>query len=303
MNITGCEYLIFGVEDIASCEDFVMRYGLQKVESRGGFARYEALDGTGLELRLIDDPELPRVEAPGSTLRAAVWGVSTLNDLEAIADELSKDRQIRRIGDEVRATDDDGNNIYFRVSQRRPFEGPTPKINVPGQPASRFNERVNFDDHGPALTLGHVVYWTPDTNRAFAFYRDRLGFMATDSYEGNQGLFARARGHGDHHSIFFITNPNLPAGIQHVQFTFGDVQEVWVGGHKLGKAGYKTVFGPGRFELGSNWYWYFETPLGCAFELGADMDQIDENWQPGVHTDMRAAAGLSSTLNLEMSRR
>jgi hypothetical protein len=32
--------------------------------------------------------------------------------------------------------------------------------------------------------------------------------------------------------------------------------------------------------MGSNWFWYFNSPLGCHVEYDADMDQHDEQWRP-----------------------
>ena len=32
--------------------------------------------------------------------------------------------------------------------------------------------------------------------------------------------------------------------------------------------------------LGSNWFWYFNSPLGCHVEYDADMDLHDDTWVP-----------------------
>ncbi len=302
MNITGAENLIFGVEDIDACRRFCSLYGLKESQASEKLASFRALDGSGVELRPMDDPELPAAQVPGSTLRAAVWGVSARADLDAIAKELGKDRQIRWVDDVLQTTDDDNNGLFFRVTQRVPYDSALPLVNVPGRAAIRFNKRVDFDNHGPARQLGHVVYWSPDPARSVAFYKDRLGFRITDSYAGDMGIFARAAGHHDHHSLFFIKNPQIPPSFQHAEFTFGDIQDVIAGGHKLTRAGYQTLFGPGRFELGSNWYWYFVTPMGGAFELGADIDLVDDNWKPGVFEFPRGAAGWAMGINWDMTR-
>lgn len=302
MNITGAEGLLFGVDDLEESRRFLTIYGLSEIRADASGASFRALDGSGVELRLIDDPDLPPAPTPGPTLRACIWGVKAQADLDAIADELSRDRQVRRLDGQVCSTDDDGNAIYFRVSVRTPYEAEHPACNVAGHPAKRFNTRVDFDTHGPALQMGHIVYWSPDPGRSMAFYRDRLDFRITDSFASNGGVFGRAPGHSDHHSIFFIGNPSVPPGFQHAEFTFGDVQDVFAGGHKLAKAGYETAYGPGRFELGSNWYWYFKTPMGGAFELGADMDQVDDAWTPKEFQDARAAGGWALGFAMERSR-
>lgn len=302
MNITGPEGLLMGVEDLAECRRFLTLYGLRELDYGEKGARFEALDGSGVELRLIDDPTLPAANIGGSTLRASIWGVRDQADLDAIADELSKDRQIVWADGVLQSTDDDGNALFFRITRRRPYEAPGFEYNVAGRPHVRFNKRADFDSHGPARQMGHVVYWTRDPKEAIKFYRDRLGFRITDSFRNNAGVFARANAHSDHHSLFLMKNEDIPPSFQHAEFTFGDAQEVMAGGYKLMQAGYETAFGPGRFELGSNWFWYFKTPMGGAFELGADMDQLDDDWVPGEFDHPGITGGWHFNFNTQWSR-
>lgn len=302
MNITGPESLIMGVDDLAESRRFLGLYGLSELDHGAKGASFAALDGSGVELRLLDDPSLPAANVKGPTLRAAVWGVESHADLDAIADELSKDRQIAWLDGVLQSTDDDGNALRFRVSQRRAYEAPGYAHNVAGHKLERFNQRVNFDDHSPARQMGHVVYWTKDPRESIKFYRDRLGFRITDSFRDNMGVFARAQGHSDHHSIFLMRSEDIPPSFQHAEFNFGDAQDVFAGGYKLDKAGFATARGPGRFELGSNWYWYFKTPMGGAFELGADMDQIDDNWVAGEFDNPGVTGGWYFNFDKQWSR-
>ena len=43
------------------------------------------------------------------------------------------------------------------------------------------------------------------------------------------------------------------------------------------RAGYQSFWGPGRHKFGSNWFWYFNSPLGCHVEYDADMDHTTTN--------------------------
>ena len=302
MNITGPESLLMGVDDLAESRKFLTIYGLSELHHGEKGASFEALDGSGVELWLLDDPSLPTPNVNGPTLRASIWGVTSANDLDAIADELGKDRKILWQDGVLQSHDDDGNALFFQVSKRRAYEAPGYQRNVAGFRNERFNTRVDFDNHGPARQMGHVVYWTRDPREAVKFYRDRLGFRITDSFNDNMGVFARAQGHSDHHSLFLMRNENIPPSFQHAEFTFGDAQDVMAGGYKLTKAGYETAFGPGRFELGSNWFWYLKTPMGGAFELGADMDQIDDNWIPGEFDNPGVTGGWHFNFNSQWSR-
>lgn len=302
MNITGPEHMVMGVEDLAECRRFLNLYGLRELEHGATGASFEALDGSGVSLLMADDPSLPPANVQGPTLRAAVWGVKEKSDLDAIAAELEKDRKVTWSNGVLQSTDDDQNALYFRVTQRRPYEATGYQINVAGMPAQRFNKRANFDEHGPARQMGHVVYWTRDPKKAVQFYRDRLGFRITDSFTNNMGVFARAQGHSDHHSLFLMQNDKIPPSFQHAEFTFGDAQDVMAGGYRLTKAGYDTAFGPGRFELGSNWFWYLKSPMGGAFELGADMDQADDNWEVGEFEHPGVTAGWHFKFDPQWSR-
>lgn len=302
MNITGPESLLMGVDDLAECRRFLTIYGLRELDFGTKGASFEALDGSGVELRLLGDPSLPPANVGGPTLRASIWGVADQSDLDAIAEELGRDRNVVRQDGVVQSADDDGNALHFRVSQRRLYDAPGFAQNVAGLKVERFNTRVNFDEHGLARQMGHVVYWSRDPKQSIKFYRDRLGFRVTDSFNDNMGVFARAQGHSDHHSLFLMRHEGIPPSFQHAEFTFGDAQEVMVGGYKLTKAGYETAFGPGRFELGSNWFWYLKSPMGGAFELGADMDQIDDNWVPGEFDNPGVTGGWHFNFSQEWSR-
>lgn len=303
MNITGPEGLLMATDDLENSRRFLTIYGLNEVQADDKCLRFEAMDGSGVEVRLLDDPDLPPGNIDGPTARASIWGVKERADLDAIAEELSMDRQVKWDGDVLQSVDDDQNNLFFRVTQRRPFDAPPRyKINTPGHPPERINERVSFDDHGPARQMGHVVFWTRDPKESFKFYRDRLGFRETDSFRDNMGVFARSDAHYDHHSLFLMRHEEIPPSFQHAEFTFADPQDVMNGGFKLVKAGYETAFGPGRFELGSNWFWYLKTPMGGVFELGADMDYADDEWIAGEYDHAGVTAGYHFILNEEWSR-
>jgi hypothetical protein len=57
---------------------------------------------------------------------------------------------------------------------------------------------------------------------------------------------------------------------------------------------------PGRHIVSSARFWYFHTPLGCAWEYAADEDVVSEDWDA---TDFAATAHIFSewTFGLEKS--
>jgi hypothetical protein len=67
-------------------------------------------------------------------------------------------------------------------------------------------------------------------------------------------------------------------GCEHLAFHMGGPTELMVAGTRFVKKGYQSFWGPGRHKFGSNWFWYFNSPLGCHFEYDADMDKHDDSW-------------------------
>ena len=59
----------------------------------------------------------------------------------------------------------------------------------------------------------------------------------------------------------------------------GAAHEVWQAGWRFQKKGYQSFWGPGRHVLGSNHFWYFNSPFGGTIEYDADMDLHDDDWQ------------------------
>ena len=99
MNIIGPDALAFGVDDVAACKDYLTAFGLKPVgvDETGGF--FEALDGTGVLIRSRTDPRLPAPLETATMLRQTVYGVADQATVDAIGDELAKDRQVKRLDD------------------------------------------------------------------------------------------------------------------------------------------------------------------------------------------------------------
>jgi catechol 2,3-dioxygenase-like lactoylglutathione lyase family enzyme len=281
MNIIGPDALVFGVEDVASCAEYLRDYGLKPVglDSRGG--RFEALDGTAIVIRRADDPGLPAPIGPAPSLRETIYGVADGRALEAIATELRKDREVASGADgSIACCDDMGFALRFQVTQRRHFQASPDLTNAPGSPAQRPPNQVGVNPDMPVLprTLSHVVLFVPDVARAERFY-DRLGFRTTDRFT-DAGPFMRPAGTAEHHTLFMIQTPPFMKGVEHFAFHVGSGTEVLLAGSRFEAKGYKTFWGPGRHLFGSNWFWYFNSPLGCHVEYDADMDLHDDRWVP-----------------------
>lgn len=276
MNIIGLQYLVFGVDDVDACRQYMLDYGLSAV---GDGSRLEALDGTAVIILDKDNPTLPAPMGTASTLRETVYAVADEQALLAIEHELRKDRDVSRGADGVlRCIDDMGFALGFQIAERRSLGLAAETINAPGDNVGRQVNQLGAYKDMPALprSLSHVVYFVPDSVRAEAFYA-RLGFVCTDRFQ-ELGPFLRPAGSLDHHCLFLIQTPAFMKGIEHFTFHMGGPTEVMMAGSRFVEKGYESFWGPGRHQLGSNWFWYFNSPLGCHVEYDADMDQHDDTW-------------------------
>lgn len=282
MNIIGPEHVVFGVDDVAACAQYLTDFGLTPVGADASGGLFEALDGTGIIIRRRDDASLPPALPTASMLRQQVYGVKDAGVLDQIEASLGSDRRITRLADGSLETTDLFNfALKFQVTKRRALDMPAERINAPGAPAQRGPNELGVYPGMPAKprTLSHTVLFVPDQKRAARWYCERLGFVITDVLEP-AGPFLRPGGTDDHHTLFFIQVPEYMQGIEHLAFHMGGPTELMVAGTRFAKAGYQSFWGPGRHKFGSNWFWYFNSPLGTHFEFDADMDKHDDTWEP-----------------------
>jgi catechol-2,3-dioxygenase len=279
MNILGPDALVFGVDDVAACAQYLTDYGLEPVGLTASGGSFEALDGSRIVIAHKDDAALPPPLGTASMLRKTIYGVADAATLQAIAAELRRDRDVRKLPDgSIEAEDDMGFVLGFQVTVRRKLQMPAETINAPGAPAQRGANLIATDENAviKPRTLSHVVYFVPDAAKAEAFYT-RLGFRCTDRFTG-VGPFLRPAGTLDRHTLFMMQTPPFMKGIEHFTFHLGGPTELMQAGTRFVHKGYQSFWGPGRHKFGSNWFWYFNSPLGCHVEYDADMDLHDDAW-------------------------
>lgn len=283
MNIIGPDFVVFAVDDLAAAGQFLIDYGL---EDKGNGV-FTSLDGTGVIIGHKDDPSLPKWTLPTTNqLRKTIYGVVDQTTLDAITAELSKDREVETLSDgSIESVDDMGFVLGFQITVRKKLDFPGELVNAPGVPQRGFNiNGVNSDPNTPLpkpRTLSHVVYFVPDIDKAESFYINRLGFRLVDRFVG-MGPFLRPAGCVEHHTMFLIKTPPHLLGCEHFTFHMGGPTEVLLAGQNMQRKGYESFWGPGRHVMGSNWFWYFNSPFGAHIEYDADMDLHDDSWVPRV---------------------
>jgi hypothetical protein len=105
------------------------------------------------------------------------------------------------------------------------------------------------------------------------------------------GVFARADGAREHHSIFWVSTalpmaPDTP-GFMHIAFGLEDIDELMLGANLMEQKGWKNTSvnasgGVSRHRISSAIYYYVDNPNGGEAEYHADTDYLDDNWVPRV---------------------
>ena len=289
MAILGIESAIFGVEDLERCTRFWDDFGLVTVARTADESVFEVASGSKVVVRRKDDQRLPPAYFEGSGVRETVWGVDTREALEKLVVGLARDREVRRDTDGTAHFEaDDGMPLALRVWQKKPVVSVPDRVNSPGR-IERLNLHRQWRTRARPKTINHVVFFAADYVRSFEFFRDRLGFRYSDHSRG-VGVFARADGTNEHHSIFWV-NCKLPVapgnkpGYMHMAFGVDDIDELMLGANIMERRGWQNTShnssgGVSRHRISSAIYYYVDCPAGGEAEYHADTDYLDDNWVP-----------------------
>ncbi len=290
MSILGIESVVFGVSDLGEHTRFWGDFGLTLVDANDRETVFQIASGSRVILYRHGDPRLPSPDPfPGDGAKETVWGVDTAENLERMAASLATEVTVSRDADgTVRCVCPDGQPIALRVWAKRPVVSEASAVNTPGhQP--RFNQHRIWRHKAIPKTINHIVFFSPDYVGSFEFYERHLGFRYTDHSRGT-GIFARADGTFEHHSIFWV-NCDLPIApdhfkFMHIAFGMDDIDEVMLGANIMEKKGWKNESmnssgGISRHRISSAIYYYCDIPgkAGEA-EYHADTDYLDDNWVP-----------------------
>jgi catechol 2,3-dioxygenase-like lactoylglutathione lyase family enzyme len=277
--VTGIDAAVFGVADLRAATRFLDDWGLSRLRSGRLGADFACVDHSEVLVRAVGSAELPPAIESGSTLRELVWGVANRRSLEAIAEDLSRDRSASFDSrGTLHSADDTGLAIGFRVTRRRALKSRPSAFNAPGC-AQRIDRRAPFYERATPQEISHVVLGVPDVGAVERFYCGRLGFRVSDRYVG-RAVFLRAAPAGNHHHLFVLNSADRTTRFNHIAFKVRDIHEVIGGGQALAARGWQTHAGPGRHYPSSACFWYFKSPLGGAAEYAADEDMVTAKWRP-----------------------
>lgn len=274
MTILRVESVTHGVEDVGAGIRFYEDWGLECERRGANGADFVLPSGQTIRVRDRADPGLPATTERSSTVRETIWGVDRLSSLDAIAGELSKDRELRSDADAVRTRDPNGMAIGFCVA--RPNTAPDMPLRA------RLNHPFDMPQKARPKRIGHIVYFSTRANEADVadFYVRRLGFRLTD-HSLDLGYFLRAAGARDHHTLGVFGFLDR-ACFGHLAFEVDSLDDVMAGSSFMQGHGWNKAGPAGRHIVGSNVFCNFKNPNGGQAEYFYDMDVMDDSWRPRV---------------------
>ncbi|WP_084150582.1 VOC family protein [Azohydromonas australica] len=292
MAIIGIETVLYGVDDVQLCTRYFTDFGLPLLESSDEHAHFRLDEGSNVIIRHISDDAIPKSALVGTGVCEVIWGVDRQDSLDRLVNSLAVDREVRFDADgTAHCLTDDGLAVGFRVFRKNPVYSSPDPVNSPGN-INRINTQRKWKAKARPKTIQHVVFQSPDPDKSWSFYRDRLGFRLSDVQKGF-GIFGRADGANDHHNVYFLNAklpfPGLDGNLRfdHVNYGVEDLDEVMVGANYMQRRGWpKSEWGLGRHRIASSIFMYLPCPTGGQAEYGADSDYLDDSWVPRVWNPM-----------------
>lgn len=290
MSILGIESVVFGVSDLAEQVRFWTDFGLPLLDAQESEAVFQLASGSRVILYRHGDPRLPDPDPfAGDGIKETVWGVDDADALERLVAGIAKDAAVTRDADgTAHCVCPDGQPIALRVWAKKPVVSAASPVNTPSS-HPRFNQHRIWRKRAIPKTINHVVFFSDDYVGSYEWYKQKLGFRYSDHSKGS-GIFARADGTFEHHSIFWVNNdlPVAPGHFKFMHIAFGcdDIDEVMLGANTMERLGWKNAStnssgGISRHRISSAIYYYCDIPGGAGeAEYHADTDYLDDNWVP-----------------------
>jgi catechol 2,3-dioxygenase-like lactoylglutathione lyase family enzyme len=268
--IAGLRSVALTVPDLQAAEVFYTQVWKLVVSARGNGVIYFRGSGTDDHLLALHQaPGLPQILKISLRARSAAA-------LQAVTEAtVAAGGAVERAA--ALATDPAGGQcVVIRDSEGRRFEivhGDALRTADTPAPADRPQR------------LAHAVINAASVPTAQSFLEGALGFVLADRTR----IMAFMNCNQDHHSLALGDTDNN--ALNHIAFVMPTLDAVMRGGGRMKDAGHAIEWGPGRHGPGDNAFNYFIDPFGIVIEYTAEVEQIDESYQPGAPADWAWVAG------------
>ncbi len=115
-RFAGIDSVVFGAPDLSVPRKLFSEWGLKKLKDGKSGVTFATEIGAQVVVRPTGAKDLPPKLSGGSEFREVVWGVASQKQLDAVGDELSRDRKVDEDKDgTLHSVDDSGINLGFRL--------------------------------------------------------------------------------------------------------------------------------------------------------------------------------------------
>jgi catechol 2,3-dioxygenase len=267
--LSALRSVAFDVPDLALAQDFFTRVWHLKVAHQTAQTVY--LRATGADHHVL---ALHQSAGPAA-IRCVTWRARSVAALDAVAQ--SAVQSGGRIISPPGAASDPAGGVSVTVADAdgRIFEV------VHGD---ALHSDTRSDPDAP-IRLAHVVLNSHRIDHAQAFLEQVFDLSRADRTR----IMAFMRCNSDHHSLALGDTDN--DALNHVAFLMPDLDGVMRGGGRMKDAGYGIEWGPGRHGPGDNAFNYFVGPFDLVIEYTAEVEQIDDQYVPGMPEDWKWPPG------------
>lgn len=260
-HITGIGSLELNVKDTVLCEKFLIDLGLEKLEQN--------------VFRTLDQSELKIRQSNCSSVNSVSWNIDIdeevfYHNLKDKITFLSYEKDTNSLG----CCDPSGIKLIFQKKQKTAPEVLATAVNG-WNSISRINTPVMRSDKVLPVEISHLVLETSDISSSEEFYKN-LGFVVSDRLLG-RGVFLRSSIIGGHHDLFLIQSDK--SKLHHAAFAVKDIYDLFDAGKNMESKGWKTAKGPGRHNISSAFFWYFDSPLDAMIEYTVNEDYLTDKWE------------------------
>ncbi len=280
-------YVRYQATDLDTMEAFLLDFGLHRA-ARTDQALYMRACGEAHHVHITERGKCNRILGFGLLSQSA-------DDLDNLGEHLGlpvENNPEPGGGRRVRLTDPAGFIVDVIHGQATLPHLPhrEPMQMNPASGRSRLGKVIRLKPQpSNIMRLGHVALLVPDFRKCFEFYRDVLGFRASDSYyagppENMIGAFAHCglgANYTDHHTVALIAAPDGVARLDHSAFEVLDLDDVMQGGEYLKSHGHTHAWGVGRHIQGSQLFDYWRDPFGNKVEHWTDGDLVNDDTPVG----------------------
>jgi catechol 2,3-dioxygenase-like lactoylglutathione lyase family enzyme len=178
MPIVGVETALYGVQDLEKSTKFFEDFGLPLLHKNEAESQFKMEEGSNVVLRHINDASIPASKYVGTGVKETIWGVDSEASLDRLANDLARDREVRRDGDgTAHFLSDCGMALGLRVFNRKKVVYAPDPLNAPGY-INRLNQHRKWRKRALPKTLNHVVFGVTDYHATTKFSANGWAFVS-----------------------------------------------------------------------------------------------------------------------------